>query len=116
MIKPTKTRKRKTDEKIYHLDRTGVRRRNLKHDNGTGMFKRGRIDAGDSLHAEGAHLVAQPQLERGTNVHRQVLLGQFVVTFADVRYNLAHAVLLQRLMLALEGDNQVIVVMRVEHD
>lgn len=52
------------------LDRTGVRRRNLKHDNGTGMFERGRIDAGDGLHAEGAHLVAQPELERGTNVHR----------------------------------------------
>lgn len=40
------------------------------------MFERGRIDAGDGLHAEGAHLVAQPELERGTNGHRQVRLGQ----------------------------------------
>lgn len=63
-------KKRSKKKNHLKLDRTGVRRRNLKHDNGTGMFERGRIDAGDGLHAEGAHLVAQPELERGTYVHR----------------------------------------------
>lgn len=37
-----------------------------------------------------------------------------VVTFADVRYNFADAVLLQRLMFALEGYDQVVVVMWME--